>query len=451
VYRTYIVERPSAQDRRYIEWAIAQARRRSRTADTTIFDFLHRMLLAEAPAEAAPELKERIRAFAMKVQQFTSPVTAKGIEDTAFYRYNRLASLNDVGGDPAQFGVTVSAYHGASAERAAHRPHTMLATSTHDNKRSEDVRARIDVISESPAEWRKLLRRWERMNRSKKVSVNGRPAPSSNDEYLLYQVLLGSFAGDETDAHAMQAYSERIEAYMLKAVREAKVHTSWINPDDDYENAVKAFIQALLATSGRNLFAKDLRTHAATFAWFGMLNSLTTTLLKLTSPGVPDIYQGNETYDLSLVDPDNRRPVDYSTRRQRLARLDAGEAAADLDDEKLLVTSRALRLRRDHPEWFTGEHATYAAVPASSAHALALGRGDASGLQVVAVVTRLGERLRADGGWAAATLDLPEGRWLDLLTGREITPGAEGVVALTDVLETLPVALLVRHGSLERS
>ncbi|HYH43877.1 MAG TPA: malto-oligosyltrehalose synthase, partial [Burkholderiales bacterium] len=291
VYRTYIVEGPSAQDRRYIEWAVAQARRRSLAADTTILDFVQRMLLAEAAPDAPPELRERIRTFAMKMQQFTSPVTAKGIEDTAFYRYNRLVSLNDVGGDPDQFGVTVSAYHGASAERAAHRPHTMLATSTHDNKRSEDVRARIDVISEMPGEWRKLLRRWERMNRSKKGTADGAAAPSANDEYLLYQVLLGTLpaaAGDE----ALEDYTARIEAYMLKALREAKVHTSWINPGEQYENATTGFVRALLAPSPRNLFLKDLREQVGGIAWFGMHNSLSMTLLKLTSPGAPDIYQG---------------------------------------------------------------------------------------------------------------------------------------------------------------
>ncbi|HEY0336315.1 MAG TPA: malto-oligosyltrehalose synthase, partial [Burkholderiales bacterium] len=225
VYRTYIVENPSPQDRRYIEWAVAQARRRGHAADSTIFEFVQRMLLGEAPQNASQELKSRIQEFAMKVQQFTAPVTAKGVEDTAFYRYNRLVALNDVGGDPDQFGMPVSAFHGATAERAAHRPHTMLATSTHDNKRSEDVRARIDVLSEIPDEWRTLLRRWERMNRNKKVVVEKSPAPDANDEYLLYQTLLGTFAPDDMDASAVTKYCERIQAYMLKAVREAKVHS----------------------------------------------------------------------------------------------------------------------------------------------------------------------------------------------------------------------------------
>ena len=210
VYRTYIVDKPSTQDRRYIEWAIAQARRRSRAADTTIYEFLRRVLLDEPAEDASAELKERVRAFAIKMQQFTAPVTAKGIEDTAFYRYNRLASLNDVAGDPSQFGMPLSGFHGACAERGANRPHTMLATSTHDNKRSEDVRARIDVLSEMTEDWRKLLRRWDRMNRPKKTTVEGEPAPSPNDEYLLYQVLLGTFtAGDATATSKPTASASR--------------------------------------------------------------------------------------------------------------------------------------------------------------------------------------------------------------------------------------------------
>ena len=237
-----------------------------------------------------------------------------------------------------------------------------------------------------------------------------------------------------------------MQGYATKAVREAKQHTTWTDPDRDYEADVATFVTAL--TTQPELVEQvgrwvDRASAAARETLLGQK------LLQLVLPGVPDVYQGTELVDLSLVDPDNRRPVDYSTRRQRLARLDAGEPARDLDDEKLLVTSRTLRLRRDHPEWFTGEDARYAAVPTSSAHALALGRGDASGTQVVAVMTRLGERLRADGGWGAAGLDLPEGAWEDLLTGRPVPPGPSGSAQLSEVLAALPVALLVRHGSLD--
>ncbi|MGZ5256495.1 MAG: malto-oligosyltrehalose synthase, partial [Burkholderiales bacterium] len=422
VYRTYIVDAPSPQDRRYVEWAVAQARRRSRVADKTIFEFLQHMLLAEAPDDATDALKARIRDFAMKMQQFTAPVTAKGIEDTAFYRYNRLVSLNDVGGDPAQFGIPVSGFHGATAERAAHRPHTMLATSTHDNKRSEDVRARIDVLSEMPDEWRTLLRRWGRMNRSKKALVEARAAPSPNDEYLLYQTLLGTFAPEETDERVLAKYCERIEAYMLKAVREAKVHTSWINPNQEYENAVSEFVRALLSPSNRNLFVKDLCVRSRTLAWFGMLNSLSMILLKLASPGVPDIYQGTETLDLSLVDPDNRRPVDYELRQRLLdqfaalsssARLAEGVkalAASGIDGRaKTWMMWRTLELRKKEPQLFRdGQYVPLQAHGARSEHAISfMRRAGERGL--IAIAGRLWMKLGTDEG------KLPLGRplWAD--------------------------------------
>jgi (1->4)-alpha-D-glucan 1-alpha-D-glucosylmutase len=464
VYRTYIVDTPSTQDRRYIEWAVAQARRRSRAADTTVFEFVRRMLLAEASADASPQLKHEIKAFAMKMQQFTSPVTAKGIEDTAFYRYNRLVSLNDVGGDPDQFGVTVAAYHGASAERGAHRPHTMLATSTHDNKRSEDVRARIDVLSEMPGEWRKLLRRWERMNRSKKTEVENLVAPSSNDEYLLYQILLGSFPLEDGD-DAMQSYSERIEAYMLKAIREAKVHTSWINPLEPYEASVSAFVKALLAPSTRNLFLKDLRAQAKTLAWYGMLNSLSMTLLKLTSPGVPDIYQGNETCDYSLVDPDNRRPVDYAAREQMLESLAAlakrpqlasaahALAASALDGRaKMWLIWRTLELRRGQPDVFCfGQYVPLHAHGAQANHVVAFMRRH-GGKAMITIAGRLWMKLGAGVEivptgkqvWADTAIDAGplSGTLVNVFTGENVTV-EDGKIRLAAAFSRFPGALLV--------
>ena len=465
VYRTYIVDAPSAQDRRYIEWAVAQARRRSPAADTTIFEFVRRVLLTDTPDDADPSLKERIRAFAMKVQQFTAPVTAKGVEDTAFYRYHRLVSLNDVGGDPAQFGFTVSAFHGASAERAAHRPHTMLATSTHDNKRSEDVRARINVISELPDEWRRLTRRWQRMNRSKKTPVEERPAPSANDEYLLYQVLIGTFPVEGVRGAALTSYCQRIEAYLLKAVREAKLHTSWINPSDAYETAVTGFVRALLTGSGRNLFMKDLRVFVKTIAWFGMLNSVSMALLKLASPGVPDIYQGNETIDLSLVDPDNRRPVDYAARSRMLdalAELDASPdrakaarslAASALDGRaKMWLIWRALELRRAQAELF--ELGSYVPLHASGAradHIVAFMRRHGRS-SAVAIAGRLWAKLGFEPGvvplgeqtWGDTAIDAGalSGALTNILTG-ETVRAEGGRIRVADALASFPGALLV--------
>jgi (1->4)-alpha-D-glucan 1-alpha-D-glucosylmutase len=464
VYRTYILDKPSAQDRRYIDWAIAQARRRSRFADTTIYEFVRNVLLNEPPADASAELKERVRAFAIKMQQFTAPVTAKGIEDTAFYRYNRLASLNDVAGDPSQFGMPLSGFHGSCAERGANRPHTMLATSTHDNKRSEDVRARIDVLSEMPEDWRKLLRRWDRVNRPKKTLLEGEPAPSANDEYLLYQVLLGTFTPETDDD--LGTYCERIETYMLKAIREAKVHTSWIAPNAEYEGAVSAFVRALLAPDRRNLFLKDLRAHAKTFAWFGMLNSLTMTLLKLTCPGVPDIYQGNETVDLSLVDPDNRRPVDYARRAGMLDELEAlarernlrdaaeGLASSILDGRaKTWMVWRTLAVRRAHREIYDfGQYVPLHVSGAHADHVIAFMRRHGGKTAVT-----IGGRLWMKLGGEADALPLGEGIWGDtaidagplggafenVYTGERVR-ATGGKLLLSRVFTAFPAALLLQ-------
>ena len=465
VYRTYIVDAPSAQDRRYIEWAVTQARRHSRAADTTIFDFLQRMLLAETPDDTDAELRARISTFAMKVQQFTAPVMAKGVEDTAFYRYHRLVSLNDVGGDPGQFGMPVSAFHGASAERSAHRPHTMLATSTHDNKRSEDVRARIDVLSEMPAEWKTLLRKWERMNRSKKSLVEGRLSPAPNDEFLLYQILLGSFSPGTTAEKALADYSARIEAYMVKALREAKVHTSWINPNAEYEDAVTGFVRAVLAPTSRNLFLKDLNVRSRPVAWYGALNSLSMTLLKLASPGVPDIYQGNEIHDFSLVDPDNRRPVDYVRRAQLVGELEAlGEStrlgrevsglAASLPDgkAKTWLILRALAYRSAEPDLFAhGGYIPLQSHGARSEHVVAFARrcGDRA---LLAIAGRLwlklgtpeGELPVGEGTWGDTTVDAGpvSGTVHDLISGERV-PVRESHIRLSEAFRHFPAALLV--------
>jgi (1->4)-alpha-D-glucan 1-alpha-D-glucosylmutase len=465
VYRTYIVDSPAAQDRRYIEWAVAHARQRSRVADVTIFEFVRRMLLAETPEGAKPELAERIRAFAMKVQQFTSPVTAKGVEDTAFYRYNRLVSLNDVGGDPDVFGLTVSAFHGASAERAAHWPHTMLATSTHDNKRSEDVRARIDVLSEMPGEWRQLLRRWERMNRSKKTLLDERSAPSANEEYLLYQVLLGTFPASEQGTQELEAYCARIEAYMLKAAREAKVHTSWLNPNEAHENALASFVRALLTPSPRNLFLRDLAKQVGPLAWYGALNSLTMTLVKLASPGVPDIYQGNETCDLSLVDPDNRRPVDYGLRQRvldELGRMAAAEDRAQLaaalarscvdGRAKLWVVSRSLELRRTCPELFErGQYIPLHTHGPAADHVIAFMRRHGE-RAVIALAGRLWRKLGSEPGtvpggeelWGETAVDSGglSGPLVNVLTGERVRLEGERL-RLAETFAHFPGALLV--------
>jgi (1->4)-alpha-D-glucan 1-alpha-D-glucosylmutase len=473
VYRTYIAERATPQDRRYVDWAVAQAKRRGRAGDATVFDFVRTALLARAPVGATDALAAEYRTFAMRFQQFTAPVNAKGVEDTVFYAFNRLVALNEVGGHPDHFGMTVSAFHGASADRVAKWPHTMLATSTHDGKRTEDVRARIDVISELPAAWRLAVRRWSRINRSKKRTVEGEAAPSRNDEYLLYQTLIGSFPADPPGADGLADYRDRIERYMLKAVREAKVRTSWINPNEGYERAVAGFVQALLGRTEGNLFLDDFRAQLAPFAWYGALNSLSMALVKLTSPGVPDLYQGNELADLSLVDPDNRRPVDYTLRREHLAELEALAEAPPValaarvqalcaqphdGRAKLWVTWRALALRRERPELFA--HGNYHAITVAGArarHAVAYARrlGDGG---VVVVAGRLFASLGLDAGtlpvgpaaWGDTTADvsfLPEGaRLTNWLTG-EIVGCRDGRLPLARALDAFPGALLAYEGA----
>jgi (1->4)-alpha-D-glucan 1-alpha-D-glucosylmutase len=414
VYRTYLRDKVSRQDRRYIDWAIARARRRSRAADATIFEFVRTALLATPPDGTSPALVRRYRAFALKFQQLTGPVTAKGVEDTAHYVYVPLASLNEVGTDPGMFGIGVAAFHGASADRAAHWPHTVLATSTHDTKRSEDVRARIDVLSEMPAGWRLLLRRWSRMNRSKKRVVDGAAAPARHDEYLLYQTLLGTLPTGDLDDGALAAYRDRIERYMLKAVREAKLHSSWINANDEYEAAVSSFVARLLREGAGNLFLEDLRAQAARIAWFGALNSLSMTAVKLASPGVPDFYQGTELVDLALVDPDNRRPVDYPLRERLLESL-AGASARDLlarpDDgrAKLWLTWRALELRKRDPALFDhGDYTALTVVGGKPAHVVAFARRY-EGRTLLAIVGRLFLELLGEAG----ALPLGEAAWGD--------------------------------------
>ncbi|MBI4293048.1 MAG: malto-oligosyltrehalose synthase [Betaproteobacteria bacterium] len=469
VYRTYVAERPSAQDRRFIEWAVARARRRARAADASVFAFVRSVLLAEPPQDATQQTRDEYRSFAMRFQQFTAPVTAKGIEDTAFYSFNRLVSLNDVGGDPNQIGTTLAAFHGASADRAARWPHTMLATSTHDSKRSEDVRARLDVLSETTAAWRLLVRRWTRMNRSRKQVLNEGAAPSRNDEYLLYQTLLGTFPAEDLDGAALDAYRERMESYLLKAIREAKVHTSWVNADEAYESATAAFVRALLTRSDTNLFLDDLASQARNYAWFGALNSVSMALVKFASPGVPDLYQGNEILDFFLVDPDNRRPVDYGRRRALLAELEslAAEPGAlrgpgvrallqrpQDGRAKLWVITRSLGLRREHEDLFkSGDYLPVTVAGSRANHIVAFARrGRNEGL--VAVAGRLFASLGLEPGaaplgeavWSDTVIELPFPRGsaatlTDALSGTTLHASG-GKLPVSRLFACLPVALL---------
>ncbi|MFY9908582.1 MAG: malto-oligosyltrehalose synthase [Candidatus Sulfotelmatobacter sp.] len=366
VYRTYVSgSGVSESDARYIRMAVGSAKRRSPAADTSVFDFIREVLLTRIAEGQDERYRKAVTEFAMKFQQFTSPVMAKGLEDTAFYRYNRLISLNDVGADLHRFGTTPTAFHEANVERLRRWPHTMLATSTHDSKRSEDVRTRIDVLSEIPAYWRFRLRDWRKMNREHKTPVNGTAAPSPNDEYLLYQTLIGAWPLEGlNDPNDWKTFSDRIQKYMLKAIREAKQNTSWINQNTEYENAVSSFVTALLNRVDQNRFLADFVPFQQQIARLAIWNSLSQTVLKLVSPGVPDVYQGNELWDLSLVDPDNRRPVDYARRRgllEKVRKLSGAPDAASIrcmlerpesGAVKMYVISKALCLRKQFPDLF---------------------------------------------------------------------------------------------------
>lgn len=376
VYRTYISEDGSVsqQDETYIETATEEAKRRNPRTAASIFDFLRDTLLLRNLWDFREEDRRPLIEFVMEFQQVTGPVMAKSVEDTAFYVYNRLVSLNEVGGHPEQFGCSVADFHRQNSDRRQQWPSSLLATSTHDTKRSEDVRARINVLSEIPEEWRVALGRWSRLNESKKVLIGNEPAPDRNDEYLLYQTLLGTWpesgAGGRSQLFAEEfaSYRDRIAAYMSKATKEAKVHTSWVNPNEQYDAAVRGFVGQLLAGGKEDPFLKEFLPFQRRVAYYGRYNALSQLLLKLTAPGVPDIYQGAELWDFSLVDPDNRKPVDYRQRKSLLAELKErlereGADLTNLISEllenpqdgriKLFVTHRTLGFRRAHDRLFS--------------------------------------------------------------------------------------------------
>ena len=389
VYRTYVTSSGvSDTDVRYIRSAIASAKWRSPAADASIFDFVGEVLLTRIAEGQDPTYQNAVTTFAMKFQQFTSPVMAKGLEDTAFYRYNRLVSLNDVGSDLHRFGTTTLEFHLANQERLASWPHTMVATSTHDSKRSEDVRARINVLSEISGQWKARVREWKRFNRNHRRLVNNKPAPSPNDEYLLYQTLVGAWPSEPlNDTDDWKIFCERIENYVLKAIREAKQNTSWINRNTEYETAVSSFVGTLLNPSAGHRFLADFVPFQCRVARIGLWNSLSQTLLKLTCPGVPDIYQGNDLWDFSLVDPDNRRPVDYIRRQQMLESirvwgndpdaLSIGRLLETPEDGRLKIYLiwRTLCLRQQQPDLFQeGEYLPLAVEGAKANHVVAFAR-----------------------------------------------------------------------------
>jgi (1->4)-alpha-D-glucan 1-alpha-D-glucosylmutase len=362
VYRTYLEPgKPVSQkDRAVIERAVAAAKRRNPAIEESVFNFLRDLLLFRFPENLDEEQRAAHAQFVLKFQQFTSPIMAKGLEDTVFYIYNRLAALNEVGGEPQLFGVTVEAFHQRNVRRQQDWPASLLATSTHDTKRSEDVRARMLAISEIPELWGRTLNKWRTANRRFKKQLEDMEAPDAGEEYLLYQTLLGTWPIDVNGAPVSSpddAFIRRMQAYMGKALKEAKLNTSWIQPNENWDNAMQEFVAKILESGPRNKFLPAFLPVAAEMVRLGAINSLAQITIKLTAPGVPDIYQGTEIWDDSLVDPDNRRKVDYSRRREMLRQVE-GAPANELmqcwpDGRiKLRLNQRLLHLRRENAELF---------------------------------------------------------------------------------------------------
>ena len=485
IYRTYVNEHGWApDDRAALERAIVRARRRNPAMESSIFDFFREVMLPRDPADVpatgqerrggyppadAEEVAARLK-FAMKFQQYTGPLQAKGLEDTAFYRHNVLLSANEVGGDPSRFGLSASDFHAMNHERRQDWPCEMLATATHDTKLGEDVRARINVLSEMPAEWEREAAKWMRINKSARTIVDGEPAPDRNDEYRFYQALLGVWPSGNRLPEDLVA---RLQAYMIKAAKEAKRHSSWLNPDEHYENALTSYIERVLAGSHAQRFLPAFLPFQHHVARCGVVNSLAQVLLKIASPGVPDFYQGSELWDFNLVDPDNRRPVDFLRREQMLDTVDnvlrlppeqrrgaIGRLLATPESGaiKLFVTAAALRIRSARPDLFLdGEYLPLEVETAADGRAIAFARLGTDGGAAIVVAPHLAaamisaERpLPTGDAWRTSRVLLPAAfaalTFTDVLTGaiaRPVTSPSGSWLFVGQCLDVLPVALIV--------
>jgi (1->4)-alpha-D-glucan 1-alpha-D-glucosylmutase len=475
VYRSYVTDRGvHDSDRAHVNTAVERAVERNPKTEPSVFRFVGAAVLRDRTTGKVEDDKLWLR-FAGKFQQLTAPVTAKGIEDTAFYIYNRFVSLNEVGGEPSRFGVPPDDLHAYLADRQRRWPYAMSALSTHDTKRSEDVRARLNVLSEMPAEWERHVGRWSDLNARHRRDLPGGPAPDRNEEYLIYQTLLGAWPLEPWAAAEYDAFVGRVQAYMVKAMREAKVRTSWTNPDAEHEQAVQDFVAALLDETRSGEFLADLRPLRQRVSHLGLFNSLSQTVLRLTAPGVPDTYQGTELWDFSLVDPDNRRPVEYATRRavldalrQRIAASrEPGDlapfareliAAKEAGRVKLFVTLLALSMRRENPGLFSeGEYVPLRAEGSRAEHVFAFARRHEGRVALVVVPRLVAKLLAGRQGppvgpdvWGDTRLPLPAGiepdRLRDGFTGRGISSsGSAAALALADLLADFPAALILSH------
>lgn len=446
VYRTYISsEFFSEKDQRYIKEAVKRAK--EKIPDLLYeLEFIERSLL-----DPGEEEKSQWNGFTMRFQQFTGPLMAKGFEDTVLYVYNRLISLNEVGGSPDRFGASLNEFHSFNKEKVDPYPHSMNATSTHDTKRGEDVRARINVLSEIPDEWESCIKRWSRINRGKKRTVNERSVPDRNDEYFLYQTLIGALPHDETE---YPNFVERVKDYIIKAVREAKVHTAWLKPDTEYEDAYVSFVEEILRESDQ--FLEGFMRFQKRVSHYGIFNSLSQTLIKITSPGVPDFYQGTELWDLNLVDPDNRRPVDFEKRISLLRNImdkSYKELLSTREDGriKLFLIKRALQARKEGVEVF--QRGSYIPIEVGGRfreHIVAFARNHGN-TWAITIAPRLLTALIDEGElptgrqiWDDTHILLPKGApalWRDVITTQAIE-GRETLL-IGEMLKDFPVALLM--------
>ncbi len=475
VYRTYL--RPGQpvtdRDRRYIAAAVRQARRRNPHLDPSLFAYLQAILLLEAPADPSPETRSARDTFVLKFQQTTGPIQAKGLEDTAFYRQVPLASLNEVGGEPTRFGVTVAAFHQACADRLEHWPNAYNTTSTHDTKRGEDARVRIDALTERPAEWRAALERWSQLNARFKRQADGSTNPDVREEHLLYQILVATWPFGDLPAEGDPEYTARIQQFLAKAAREAKLNTSWTDPDPGYVEALGRFAAAILEGPEASGFRADFAEFHRQIATIAVGHSLAQTLIKHTAPGVPDLYQGCELWDFSLVDPDNRRPVDFALRTQLLERIDhrleGGESRLNLTRSlidapgdgaiKLYLTRILLEDRRTHPELYSrGAYRPLTVEGPGAEHLVAFARSWEGESRLILAPRLLGSLPGGDGrrpgvgptAWGTTRLPLPDAegprptRYRDLLTG-QVHPVADPDARSVEVggwLDPLPIAIL---------
>ena len=472
VYRTYIDENGeyTSRDRNFIQTAIRIAKRRNPDIDASAFDFLRDKLFLKKRTSsndgdnASTQLDKTALRFALKFQQLTGPVMAKGVEDTTFYVYTRFISANEVGGSAESFGISLDLLHKSNQERLKSSPDTMLTTSTHDTKRSEDVRNRLNVLSEMPEEWSKAVTEWQQMNgRHKRKVADGRIAPDANEEYLLYQTIVGAWPWDDS-ATSLADFEKRLKEYSTKALSEAKVNLSWLNPDQEYVDAIHAFIGDILKPAAEEKpspFVESLSKLLPQLRLFGAVNSLAQLVLKTTAPGVPDFYQGTEMWDLSLVDPDNRRPVDYELRQRSLEKMKSAPASnvvreitSDISDGriKLWTMHRALELRQKQHDVF--RHGTYQALRLegeTKENLIGFSRSY-EGETIVTLLPRFSYSL-ADGKvelplaavWGDATLTIPELKGTKLrnvFTDEEIGIDATGKLVLGAAFGKFPVALL---------